>query len=108
VDDEYGCGHPSVEMWFGVVLRCRGLSKVRCGGEGLVLHGGWQVLELTKGLFLGVEPPPPPRITCATMYPVWNGSLNKLVHLGTCLAGDVNYRFKCVTMGIHTVQSGRV
>jgi hypothetical protein len=41
-----------------VVLRCRGLSKVRCGGEGLVLHGVWQVLESTKDMFLGVAPPP--------------------------------------------------
>jgi hypothetical protein len=40
-----------------VVLRCRGLSKVRCGGEGLVLHGVWQVLESAKDLFLGVDPP---------------------------------------------------
>jgi hypothetical protein len=39
-----------------VVLRCRGLSKVRCGGEGLVLHEEWQVLESSKDLFLGVEP----------------------------------------------------
>jgi hypothetical protein len=39
-----------------VVLRCQGLSKVRCG-EGLVLDGGWQVLESAKDLFLGVDPP---------------------------------------------------
>jgi hypothetical protein len=39
-----------------VVLRCRGLSKVRCSGEGLVLHGLWQVFELGKDLFLGVDP----------------------------------------------------
>jgi hypothetical protein len=51
MDDEYGCGHPSVEMWFGCSL-----SKVRCSGEGLVLHGGWKVLESTKDLFLGVDP----------------------------------------------------
>jgi hypothetical protein len=31
-----------------IVLRCPGLSKVRCGGEGLVLHGVWQVLESAK------------------------------------------------------------
>jgi hypothetical protein len=42
-----------------IVLRCRGLSKVRYGGEGLVLHGVWQVLESAKDLFLGVDPPPP-------------------------------------------------
>jgi hypothetical protein len=47
-----------------IVLRCRGLSKVRCGGEGSVLHGVWQVLESAKDLFLGVDPlgqhvPPP-------------------------------------------------
>jgi hypothetical protein len=39
-----------------VVLRCWGSSKVRCGGEGLVLHGVWQVLESAKDLFLGVDP----------------------------------------------------
>jgi hypothetical protein len=39
-----------------VVLRCWGLSKVRCGGEGLVHHGVWQVLESAKDLFLGVDP----------------------------------------------------
>jgi hypothetical protein len=39
-----------------IVLRCQGLSKVRCGGEGLVLHGVWQVLESSKDLFLGVDP----------------------------------------------------
>jgi hypothetical protein len=42
-----------------VVLRCWGLSNVRCGGEGLVLHGVWQLLESAKDLFLGVDPPPP-------------------------------------------------
>jgi hypothetical protein len=35
-----------------IVLRCQGLSEVRCGGEGLVLHGVWQVLELAKDMFL--------------------------------------------------------
>jgi hypothetical protein len=40
-----------------VVLRCWGLSKVRYGGEGFVLHGVWQVLESAKDLFLGVDPP---------------------------------------------------
>jgi hypothetical protein len=39
-----------------VVLRCPGLSKVRYGGEGLVLHGVWQVLESAKDMFLGVDP----------------------------------------------------
>jgi hypothetical protein len=38
------------------LFRCRGLSKVRCGGEGLVLHGVWQVLESAKDLFFGVDP----------------------------------------------------
>jgi hypothetical protein len=38
-----------------IVLRCRGLSKVGCSGEGLV-HGVWQVLESAKDLFLGVDP----------------------------------------------------
>jgi hypothetical protein len=46
--------------------------------------------------------------TCAATCPVWNGLLSKLVHLGTCLASGMDYRFKCVTLGIHTVQSGRV
>jgi hypothetical protein len=40
-----------------IVLRCRGLSKVRCDGEGSVLHGVWQVLALAKNLFLGVYAP---------------------------------------------------
>jgi hypothetical protein len=39
-----------------IVFRCQGLSKVRCGGEGLVLHGVCQVLESAKDLFLGVDP----------------------------------------------------
>jgi hypothetical protein len=38
-----------------VVLRCRGLSKVRCGGEGLVFHGVWKVLESAKDQFLRVD-----------------------------------------------------
>jgi hypothetical protein len=29
----------SLRCGFAIVLRCRGLSKVRCGGEVLVLHG---------------------------------------------------------------------
>jgi hypothetical protein len=40
-----------------IVLRCRGLSKVRCGGGGLVLHGVWHVLESAMDMFLGVDPP---------------------------------------------------
>jgi hypothetical protein len=40
-----------------IVLRCWGLSKVRYGGEGLVLHVVWQVLESAKDLFIGVDPP---------------------------------------------------
>jgi hypothetical protein len=60
------------------------------------------VLESAKVLFLGVVPP---RTTCATTCLVWNGLLNKLVHLGTCLAGGADYRFKCVTLGIRKVQS---
>jgi hypothetical protein len=39
-----------------IVLRCWGLSKVGCSGEGLVLDGAWQVLESAKDLFLGVDP----------------------------------------------------
>jgi hypothetical protein len=83
--------HP-LRCGLAVVLRCRGLSKVRCGGEGSVLHGMWQVLESAKDMFLGVDPP---RTTCAATCSVWNGLLNKLVHLGTCLAGGTDYRFKC-------------
>jgi hypothetical protein len=40
-----------------IVFRCLGLSKVRCGEEGYVLHGVWKVLKSAKGLFLGVDPP---------------------------------------------------
>jgi hypothetical protein len=40
-----------------IVLRCWGLSKVRYGGEGLVLNVVWQVLESAKDLFIGVDPP---------------------------------------------------
>jgi hypothetical protein len=40
-----------------IVLRCRGLSKLRCDGEGLVLQGGCQVLESAKDLLLGVDLP---------------------------------------------------
>jgi hypothetical protein len=40
-----------------IMLRCQGLSKVKCSGEGLVLHGVWQVFELAKDLFLGVDLP---------------------------------------------------
>jgi hypothetical protein len=89
-----------------IVLRCRGLSKVRCGGEGSVHHGVWQVLESGKDLFLGVDPPP--RTTCVAMCLVWNGLLNKMVQSRTCLAGGADYRFKCVTPGIRKVQLGRV
>jgi hypothetical protein len=87
-----------------IVLRCRDLSKVRCSGEGFVLHGVWQVLESAKDLFLEVDP----RTTCATTCLIWNDLLNKLVHSRTCLAGGANYRFKCVTLGIRKVQLGRV
>jgi hypothetical protein len=48
--------HP-LRCGLAIVLRCQGLRKVRCGGEGLVLHGVWQVLESAKDLFLGVDPP---------------------------------------------------
>jgi hypothetical protein len=30
------------------------------------------------------------------------------MHPGTCLASGVDYRFKCVTLGIRKVQLGRV
>jgi hypothetical protein len=49
-----------------------------------------------------------PRTTCAAMCPVSTGLLNKLVDSKTCLAGGVDYNFKCVTLVIHMVQSGRV
>jgi hypothetical protein len=96
--------HPS-RCGLAIMLRCRGLSNMRCGGEGLVLHGVWQVLESAKDLFLGVDPP---RTTCAATCLVWNGLLNKLVHSGTCLASGTDYGFKCVTLGIRKVQFGRV
>jgi hypothetical protein len=38
-----------------IVLRCWGLSKVRYGGEGSVLHGVWRVLESAKDMFFGVD-----------------------------------------------------
>jgi hypothetical protein len=97
--------HP-LRCGLSIVVRCRGLSKVRCGGEGWVFHGVWQVLESAKDLFLVVNPPP--RTTCVTMCLVWNVLLNKLVHSGTCLAGGTDYRFKCVTLGICKLQTGRV
>jgi hypothetical protein len=50
-----GVIHP-MRCGLTIVLRCRGLSKVRYGGEGLVLHGVWQVLESAKDMFLGVDP----------------------------------------------------
>jgi hypothetical protein len=56
--------HP-LRYGLAIVLRCWGLSKVRCDGEGLVLHGVWQVLESASDLFLGVDPPGqhmPPRV----------------------------------------------
>jgi hypothetical protein len=40
-----------------VVPRCQGLSEVRCGGEGSILHGLWYVLESAKDLFIGVDLP---------------------------------------------------
>jgi hypothetical protein len=88
-----------------VVLRCWGLRKVRYGGEGLVLQGVWQVFQSAKDLFLGADPS---MTTCAATCSVWNGLLNKLVHSETCLACGTDYKFKCVTLGIHKVQSGRV
>jgi hypothetical protein len=50
--------HPLI-FGLAIVLRCRGLIKVRCNGEGLVLLGVWEVLESAKDLLLGVDPPPP-------------------------------------------------
>jgi hypothetical protein len=96
--------HP-LRCVLAVVLRCRGLSKVRCRGEGLVLHGVWQVPEPAKGMFLRVDPP---MTTCDATCSVWNGLLNKLVHSGTCLASGADNRIKCVTLGIRKVQLRRV
>jgi hypothetical protein len=96
--------HP-LRCGLAMVPRCQGLSTVRCGGEGLVLHGVWHVLQSAKDLFLGVDPLPP-RTTCAATCLVWNGLLNKLVHSETC--PGVDYRFKCLTLGIRKVQLGRV
>jgi hypothetical protein len=75
-----------------VVPRCRGLSKVRCVGEGSVLDVVWQVLEST----------------CATTCPVWNSLLNKLVHSVPCIAGGTDYMVNCVTLGILKVHLVRV
>jgi hypothetical protein len=50
-----------------VLLRCWGLRKVRYGGEGLVLHVVWQVLESAKDLFLGVDPPGQHVLACVCM-----------------------------------------
>jgi hypothetical protein len=97
--------HPS-RCGLARVLRCRDFSKVRCGGEGLVLDGVWQVLESSKDLFLGVDPPP--RTTFAATCLVWNNLMNKPVHSRMCLAGGVDYRFKCVILGVCKVQLGRV
>jgi hypothetical protein len=47
--------HP-LRFGLAIVLRCRGLSKVKCDGEGAILHGVWQVLESAKDMFLGVNP----------------------------------------------------
>jgi hypothetical protein len=49
IDDSWvismdGIIHP-LRCGLTIVLRYRGWSKVRCGGEGLVLHDVWQVLE---------------------------------------------------------------
>jgi hypothetical protein len=67
----------SMRCGFTIVLKCWGLSKLRCGGEGLV-HGVWQVLESAKHLFLGVDPPGqhvPPRVwygmTCLIIRELW-------------------------------------
>jgi hypothetical protein len=62
--------HP-LRCGLAIVFRCQSLSKVRCGGEGLVLHGVWQVLELAKDLFLGVDAPGqyvPPCVRYRTSY----------------------------------------
>jgi hypothetical protein len=48
------------------------------------------------------------RTTCAATCLVWNNLFNKLVFSGTCLAGGVDYRFKCGTLEVRKVQSGRV
>jgi hypothetical protein len=65
------------------------------------------VLESTKDLFLGVDLHPPGQHVPPS-GPVWNDLLNKLVYSGTCLASGANYRFKCGTLEICMVQSGRV
>jgi hypothetical protein len=48
--------HP-LRCGLAIVLRCWDLCKVRCDGEGLVLHGVWQVLESAMDMFLGVDTP---------------------------------------------------
>jgi hypothetical protein len=62
-----------VRCGLAIVLRCWGLSKVGCGGEGGVLHGVWEVLEMAKDLFLGVDPPGqhvPPRVRYGTTHQI--------------------------------------
>jgi hypothetical protein len=93
-----------------IVLRCWGLSKVRCGGDGLVLHGVWPVLESTKYLFLGVDPY---RTTCATTCLVWNDLAGGTDYKLIGVLEDVSSQWrelwvKCGTLGIRKVQSGRV
>jgi hypothetical protein len=62
--------HP-LRCGLAIVHRCQGLSKVICSGGGLVLHSVWQVLELVKHLFLGVDPlgqHVPPRVRYETGF----------------------------------------
>jgi hypothetical protein len=62
------------------------------------------MLECAKDRILGVDP----RTTFAATCLVWNNLMNKPVHSRMCLAGGVDYRFKCVILGVCKVQLGRV
>jgi hypothetical protein len=91
-------------LWSSILCDVSGLIVDICWG--LVLPGLLLVLlESAKDWFLGVDPP---KTTCVVMCPIWNDLLNKLVYSVTCLAGGTDYRFKCDTLEILKVQSGRV
>jgi hypothetical protein len=94
------------DMSAPVVDICRGLSKV------VIRWGRWLPSWFVDGSCSNQLRTDSwewtPRTTCATMCPVWNGLLNKLVYPRTCPTCGVDYRFKCGTLEICMVQSGGV